>query len=78
MFEYSEKEMEMIKAINPKAIDYANQLAPSTLFDMLARHAFLYQVDNWATNSLRRLMTEFNKPDNKIWRNTPEWDKLIY
>lgn len=78
MFEYSEKEINMIRAINPNAVNYANQLDPSRLFDILASHAFLYQVDNWATNSLRRLMIQFNKPDNKIWRNTPEWDGLIY
>lgn len=66
----------MVKALSPHLHNNMDQLAPSTLFNILATHCFLEEIKNPAADSLRRLLKEMNKV-NGIYRNTPEWDNLI-
>jgi hypothetical protein len=72
-YEYSKKEMELIKWY--KFLDIYERLSPPELYRLMAEKAFLDDDRTAYSDSLRRCLRALNT--GNIKRLTPEWDELI-
>jgi hypothetical protein len=75
MTKYSDKEIKLIKHFGFEHLINTDSIVAPTLYRMMAEKAFLDAEEGLYAQSLRRCIIAFNT--GSVFRNTPEWDKLI-